>query len=140
MHNKALAQNRDFSSEAEFSASRSSGPGGQSVNKVNTKVELRLDIQKSILLSDKEKGRVYKKLCNRINNKGVLIITAQSERSQIGNKDKASKKLNQLIEKALIVEKRRIATRVPRSVIRKRLKNKKRTSDSKKTRKTPEVE
>ena len=135
-----LTLKRNFSSEAEFSASIGSGPGGQSVNKVNTKVELRLNIQTSILLSDKEKVLILKKLANKINNEGELIVTSQSERSQIGNKEQASIKLNLLIEKALIVEKRRIATKVPRSVIRKRLKNKKHTSESKKTRKTPDIE
>ena len=134
-----IKQNRNFSSEAKFSASKSSGPGGQNVNKVNTKVELRFDVQNSILLSDEEKLLVLNKLANKINKEGELIVVAQSERSQIGNKEKATEKLNAIIEQALRKEKKRIATKVPRSVIRKRLKNKKINSEKKSSRKSPEI-
>ena len=81
--------NRDFSSEFIFTSSKSSGPGGQNVNKVNTKVELRLDIGNSTLLTDEEKEIILDKLSNRINKDGVLIITSQDQRSQLKNKEKA---------------------------------------------------
>lgn len=132
-------QNRDFSSEAKFTATKSSGPGGQNVNKVNTKVELRLNIQNSMLLSDKEKGTVLEKLANRINKEGELIVVSQSERSQIGNKEKAIQKLNELVFGALKVAKRRIPSKIPKSVKRKRLKNKKLKSEIKKLRKPPQL-
>ena len=132
-------QNRNFASEAKFSASKSSGPGGQNVNKVNTKVELRFDVQNSILLSDEEKVLVFKKLTNKINKEGELIVVSQSERSQIGNKDKAIEKLNTLIEQALQKEKKRISTKTPKSAINKRLKIKKINSDRKDLRKPPEL-
>ena len=132
-------QNRNFSSEAKFSASKSSGPGGQNVNKVNTKVELRLNITNSILLLEDEKQLVLKKLANKINKEGELIVVSQSERSQIGNKEKAIENLNTLIEQALKKDKKRIATKVPKSVIRKRLKNKKLNAEKKDSRKAPEI-
>ena len=132
-------QNRNFSSEAKFSASKSSGPGGQNVNKVNTKVELRFDIQRSILLLDDEKQLVFDKLANKINKEGELIVVSQSERSQIGNKEKAIEKLNHLIEQALQKDKKRIATKIPKSVIRKRLKDKKIHSEKKDSRKSPDI-
>ncbi len=134
-----VKQNRNFSSETKFSASKSSGPGGQNVNKVNTKVELRFNVRHSILLSDEEKILVLKKLANKINKDGELIVVAQSERSQIGNKEKAIEKLNTIIEQALHKDKKRIATKTPRSVIRKRLKNKKLNSEKKDSRKSPEI-
>ncbi len=74
-------QNRNFSSEAKFSASKSSEPGGQNVNKVNTKVELRFCILKSALLSDEEKKIVLEKLAHKINSEQELIVVSQSERS-----------------------------------------------------------
>jgi len=135
----SIKQNRNFSSEAKFSASKSSGPGGQNVNKVNTKVELRFDVQNSILLTDEEKILVFRKTANKINKVGELIVVSQSERSQIGNKEKAIEKLNSLIEQALQKDKKRIATKIPKSVIRRRLKDKKINSERKDSRRSPEI-
>ncbi len=135
----SVKQNRNFSSEAKFSASKSSGPGGQNVNKVNTKVELRFDVQNSILLTDEEKMLVFKKTTNKINKEGELIVVSQSERSQIENKEKAIEKLNSIIEKALQKDKKRIATKIPKSVIRRRLKDKKINSERKDSRRSPEI-
>ena len=133
-----VKQNRNFSSEAKFSASKSSGPGGQNVNKVNTKVELRFCVPESMLLSDEEKQMVLEKLAHKINLEQELLVVSQSERSQLGNKEVAAKKLNFLIENALKKEKKRIATKVPKSVKWKRLKNKKILSEKKAHRKTPD--
>lgn len=125
----------DFTDEIILRTSRSSGPGGQNVNKVNTKVEIRLNIKESILLSIEEKEIIIKKLVNKINIAGELIVVSQSERSQHRNKELAIKKINELISKALKVKKKRIPTRTPRSVKEKRLKNKKVTAEKKNLRK-----
>ncbi len=130
---------KDFTNELSISASRSSGPGGQNVNKVNTKVEARLNIADSNLLSDEEKELLFEKLANRINKLGELIVTSQSERTQLQNKEKAIEKLNLLIENALKVEKRRKKSKIPKSVKEKRLKDKKIRSEKKDNRKPPEL-
>ena len=78
----------DLSSECIFAASRSSGPGGQNINKVNTKVELRFNITDSKILNDSEKELLLEKLASRINQEGLLILSSQSERSQLKNKEK----------------------------------------------------
>lgn len=132
-------QYRNFSKEAEFSASKSSGPGGQNVNKVNSKVELRLNIKNSRLLTDEEKVVILVKLVNRINKEGELIVVSQTERSQLGNKEKATEKLNKLISQALRTNKKRIATKTPRFVKENRLKDKKNKAVIKLLRKPPEL-
>jgi len=132
-------QTKDFKDELIISASRSSGPGGQNVNKVNTKVEVRLNITDSNLLSDEEKALLFEKLTNKINKLGELIVVAQSERTQLQNKERAIEKLNLLIANALKVEKKRKKIKIPRSVKEKRLKDKKLKSEKKDKRKPPEM-
>ncbi len=130
---------KDFKDELSITASRSSGPGGQNVNKVNTKVEVRLNIADSNLLSDTEKALLFEKLVNKINKLGELIVVSQSERTQLQNKEKAIEKLNLLISNALIVEKKRKKLKIPKSVKEKRLKDKKIKSEKKDKRKPPEL-
>ena len=130
---------KDFKDELIISASRSSGPGGQNVNKVNTKVEVRLNITGSDLLSDTEKALVFEKLANKINKQGELIVTSQSERTQLQNKEKAIEKINQLIANALKIEKLRKKSKIPKSLNEKRLKDKKLKSEKKGNRKPPEL-
>jgi ribosome-associated protein len=89
-------------SEFIFLTSRSSGPGGQNVNKVNTKVELRFNFQLSDSLSVKEKELISRNLKNRINSSGELVVKSQSERTQLRNRNKAIEKVMQLISEALI--------------------------------------
>lgn len=84
-----------------FVTSRSSGPGGQNVNKVNTKVEVRFNVQLSDSLSVKEKELIRKNLKNRINSSGELVVKSQSERSQLRNRNKAIEKMMSLISLAL---------------------------------------
>mgnify|MGYP001561237633 FL=1 len=84
-----------------FVTSRSSGPGGQNVNKVNTKVEIRFNVQLSDSLSVKEKELIRKNLKNRINSSGELVVKSQSERSQLRNRNKAIEKILSLISLAL---------------------------------------
>ena len=100
-------KNRDFSPELTFSASRSSGPGGQNVNKVNTRVELRFNIEASGLLNNDEKDLIHKKLKNKINAQGELVVSAQRSRSQLQNKEAAAEKFYKLLEKALTPRKKR---------------------------------
>lgn len=102
---------RDFSSELTFSFSRSSGPGGQNVNKVSSKAELAFDVERSELLSTEEKDILRANLYNLINNEGVLKLSSQESRSQPQNKEIAVEKFYQLIKKAFYVPKKRKATK-----------------------------
>lgn len=128
---------KDFTDELIYTASKSSGPGGQNVNKVNTKVEARLKIADSKLLSDQEKALLFEKLANRINKQGELIGTSQSERTQLQNKEKATEKINMLIHNALMLKKVRKKSKIPKSLNEKRLKDKKLKSEKKDKRKPP---
>lgn len=115
---------RDFLSELQFSASRSGGPGGQNVNKVSSKVELRFNVMNSILLDDREKQIIQEKLGRRINNDGELILVCQTERSQLKNKEKVIDKFYVLISKALTPRKKRLKTKPTKASIEKRLESK----------------
>jgi ribosome-associated protein len=130
---------RLFDPELEFSTSRSSGPGGQNVNKVNTKVELRFNIIASILLSDDEKDLLMEKLKNRINSLGKLIIVSQEERSQLKNKENAIRKFYQLIQKTLIPPKSRKPTGPTLASRHRRLEEKRKLSEKKQDRKSPGI-
>lgn len=127
-------QNKKIENELEFSASRSSGPGGQNVNKVNTKVELRFNIAQSAYLTDSQKQKIEKYCNNKINSNGELIISSQTERSQLKNKEKAIERFQHLIEMALKPVKPRKATKPTLTSIEKRLSNKKVLSEKKKFR------
>lgn len=122
---------RDSYPEFSFSASRSSGPGGQNVNKVSTKVELRFFIPDSSYFSEEEKDLIREKLKARINKDGYLIITSDSERSQLQNKHRCVKQFFYLTEKALQKPKTRRPSAPSKSAIRTRLKTKKINSEKK---------
>ena len=130
-----LPDTRDFSSEFIFSASRSGGPGGQHVNKVSSKIELRFHIDNSAILTSHEKDLLKQKLINKINNEGFLQIVSQAERSQLLNKQSAIKKFYQLIEKAFRLVKKRNATKPTQASIQERLQSKKKASRKKYARK-----
>ena len=123
--------------EFVFSASRSSGPGGQNVNKVNTRVELRFSIMASAFLSDGEKTTIQIKLKNRINSDDELVLVTQSERSQWRNRIKVTEKFFDLIKTALTPTKRRIKTSPTKASRVRRLDNKKKMSQKKQLRKPP---
>ena len=128
-------QKSDISSELKLKTSRSSGKGGQNVNKVETKVEARWNIQNSALFTEEQKKIIQKKLANKINDAGNLIVTASSDRSQIGNKEIVIKKINELVTKSLQIPKKRKPSKVPQAVVEKRMKNKKIKGEIKELRK-----
>ena len=136
MDYKAKIFTNELNVEIKFNFSRSSGPGGQHVNKVNTKAELRLDIKNSNVFNEEEKALLLEKLFNQINQEGVLIIVSQASKSQLKNKEEAITKLYTLINKALKPKKKRKATSVPQVAKEKRLKDKKETSEKKDRRKS----
>lgn len=125
---------KDLIKECEFSASRSSGPGGQNVNKVNTQVTLRFDVNQSELLDEEEKNIVLRKLTSYISGQGILIVNSQSHRSQLQNKEEAISRFNRLIEKAFTFRKVRKASKPTKASIRRRLDNKRKQSEKKKRR------
>jgi len=125
---------RNFEKEFVFTTSRSSGPGGQNINKVNTKVELRFSIINSLLLSDSEKELVIRKLKNKINKDGELILSAQSERTQVMNKKVVIENFYKIVSKALTIPARRRSTRPTIASRIKRLEKKKKHSIIKKLR------
>ncbi len=111
----------DLSAEFQFLTSRSSGPGGQNVNKVNSKVELRFDIQNSDLLSEDQKNVLLIKLASKITSEGILSVVSQRDRSQLSNKEDAIEKLYILIGKALTPVKPRKNTRPTKGSVERRL-------------------
>ena len=130
-------QKQQLEAEIKFSASRSSGPGGQNVNKVNTRVELRFSIPDSSVFSDNQKSMLLRKIKNRINSEGELLLASESERSQWRNKEKAKALFFQLTEAALTPPKKRIKTNPTKASRVKRLENKKQLAEKKARRKPP---
>jgi ribosome-associated protein len=120
--------------DLSWSASRASGPGGQNVNKVATKVTLRFDLHGTEALTRTQKARLRKLAGKRIDAQGSLMINAQAERSQRQNLERARDGLRKLIRKALVPPKPRVATRSTRASKRRRLDDKRRRGDQKKSR------
>lgn len=132
----SIIAGRSFESEFVFNASRSSGPGGQHVNKVSTKIELRFDITASRLLQEEEKIILKARLASRITKEGILILVSQSERSQYDNKEKAVTKFYKLLQMALTPARERKPTRPTSASRTKRLTSKHRISEKKTLRKS----
>jgi ribosome-associated protein len=127
-------KDRELERELSFQASRSGGAGGQNVNKVASKVELRFHVEDSQLLSDEEKALVQEKLSSRINSEGFLQVVCQAERSQLQNKEQCVARFYELLRQALTRQKKRKATKPTRASVRKRLEGKRRQSDKKASR------
>ncbi len=132
-------RDRNFADEFIFQATRSSGPGGQNVNKVSSKVELRFNYLNSNMLDDREKEIIAEKLSNRINKQNEIVLTAQSDRSQLKNKEKVIEKFYFLMEKSLTPQKLRFRTKPTKGSIERRLESKRINAAIKANRSEPEV-
>ena len=133
-------ENEKIISELSFKAVRSSGAGGQNVNKVSSKVVLTFDLKNSQALTEQEKLLVETKLSSRLTTDAILILNCDEDRSQFRNKEIVIKRFLELIKNALLIPKERKATKIPKSVIRKRIKDKKNISEVKKSRRKPGLE
>ncbi|MDI5886773.1 alternative ribosome rescue aminoacyl-tRNA hydrolase ArfB [Flavobacterium yafengii] len=131
-------ENEKIISELSFKAVRSSGAGGQNVNKVSSKVVLSFDLKNSQALTEEEKFLIETKLSSRLTTDSVLILNCDEDRSQFRNKEIVIKRFLELIKNALLIPKERKPTKIPKSVIRKRIKDKKNISEIKKTRRKPD--
>lgn len=122
-------------SELEFRFSRSGGPGGQRVNRRETRVELLFDVQGSPSLSEKQRDRLLKRLASQIDHNGILHIVAHTHRSQLRNRQEAIERFIRLLQRGLRARRRRLPTKVPPQAIEQRLARKRRRSEIKKLRK-----
>ncbi len=126
-----IPQAEDIINELIFITSRSSGPGGQNVNKVNSKVTLKFDVIGSVALSDEQKELISKKLINRLTKEGVLLLSAQENRSQLQNREEVLHKLDRLFTKIFTPKKIRKATKPSKAAKHARIKKKKEHSEKK---------
>lgn len=124
--------------ELIFTASRSGGPGGQNVNKVNTKISLKFDVVHSQILTPEEKEVILEKLGSQMTKDGVLMVTAQDKRSQLENKEAVLEKLERLLAGAFKKKKARKPSKPSKTSIQKRITGKKILSEKKKWRQKPE--
>lgn len=125
-------------SELQYKAVRSSGAGGQNVNKVSSKVVLSFDLKNTQGLDEHEKELALVQLHTRLTTEGVLNLNCDEDRSQLRNKELVTKRFFEMIKNALIIPKERKPTKVPKAVIRKRIKDKKSLSEVKKNRRKPD--
>jgi ribosome-associated protein len=131
---KAPDQNL-YTHELVFTTSRSSGPGGQNVNKVNTKVTLKWDVLNATSITEEQRVLIREKLKSYFTKEGVLILMAQDKRSQLANKEAVLHKLDQLLKKAFVRKKVRKATKPSKTAVKKRLESKKQHAEKKQWRK-----
>lgn len=120
--------------ELDFNASRSTGPGGQNVNKVNSKITLRFDVVHSAVLSEDQKSVILARMAQFITKDGVLMLSSQEKRSQLENKKDVMEKFSVLLKKAFTKRKVRKATKPSKASVQKRITGKKLQSEKKKLR------
>ncbi|WP_432411968.1 alternative ribosome rescue aminoacyl-tRNA hydrolase ArfB [Rasiella sp. SM2506] len=125
-------------SELKYKAVRSSGPGGQHVNKTSSKVEVYFDIENSLGLSETEKSLLLQRLSSRLTSENILVLQCSETRSQHRNKTLVTKRLLQLLEDHKKIAKKRKKTKPSRSATEKRLRNKKEKALKKSNRKPPQ--
>jgi len=123
--------------ELQFAYSRSSGPGGQNVNRVETRVTLLFDVDASPGLTDSQKRRVHSRLATRINKDGVLRVVSQRFRTREANRRAAVERFEELLAEALRRVRPRRKTRVPKAVKRRRIESKRRRGEIKRSRSKP---
>lgn len=124
-------------SELQFSASRSQGPGGQHVNKVNSRVILEFNVRQTSVLTPYQKRKIFENIGQRINKQGILRLQAQRHRTQSANRAELFEKFIEILQEALRPVKSRVPTRVPRQVRERRLEDKKRRTTIKRVRQSP---
>lgn len=124
--------------ELDYKAVRSSGAGGQNVNKVSSKVVLSFNLPVSNALSEEEKALALLRLASKLTNDGVLILQCDEDRSQLRNKDIVTKRFLAVMENAIKEDKPRKPTKIPRSVIKKRIEGKRRQAEKKQSRRRPD--
>ena len=122
---------QSFLPEITFHTSRASGPGGQNVNKVESRVELRFNLPASQVLTETQKALILEKIGNQLTAEGLLLVVAQDDRSQLRNKEIALARFHALLLKSLRRPKPRKATKPSKAAVRKRLEGKKIQSDKK---------
>lgn len=120
--------------ELQFKAIRSSGAGGQHVNKVSSKIELTFDLENSNSLSDEEKELLKTKLSSKLSKENILILFCDDTRSQHKNKEIVIKRFLELLKLNLIIPKKRKKTKPSKASVKKRLENKKKLSEKKNNR------
>ena len=127
-------------SEVKYKAVRSSGAGGQNVNKVSSKVVLTFDLRNSLAFSEEEKLVLQTNLQHRLTSDLILILNCDEDRSQLKNKEIVTKRFLEILKKGLYVPKERKPTKIPKAVIRKRIKDKKNISEIKQSRRKPNID
>lgn len=120
--------------ELAYEFSRSSGPGGQNVNKVSTKVTLLFDVSGSPSLTGEQRSRILSRLRTRITKAGLLRVTSQRHRSQRANREAAVEKFSELVREALRLRRPRRKTRIPRAARERRIQEKKHRGELKRRR------